>query len=486
VVCGEEVVDYRELAARVERLAARLQADADLVPGTRIAWLGHNAIELLVLLFACARSGLVLVPLNWRLGDGELAAVLEDAGACRVVVDVSCRERLPAMQAWPCWTSGFVVAGLASLSGTGDGAACAPATRRGGPGALLLLVYTSGTTGEPKGVALTQDALLFNALNSLHMHDLGPGDVVLTVLPMFHVGGLNIQTVPALYAGATVVLLPRFEPAATLAALARWRPSLTVQVPATLTALAASPDWPAARLDSLRAITTGSTDVPVPLIESLHRRGVPVIQVYGATETGPLAIYQRIDEARTTVGAIGRAGLHSEVSLRDAEGNAVADGVAGEIWLRGRHVASGYWDRALAAPRPFADGWFRSGDVASRDGQGLYWFKDRIKHVIIAGGENIYPAELERVLAGHPGLREFAVAGRRDARWGEVPVVVAVAAEGGADATTILAAFDARVARYKRPHDVVFVDALPRNALGKVEVARLRALVNGDGSTSAT
>lgn len=468
-------LSYAALAGRVRRLAAWLVSEQGLAPGDRVAWLGHNAPEQIELLFACTRAGCVLLPLNWRLSTAELETVLQDAAPRLVVAHASCAEQAAALTG----TAPVVACGYeadASLPDSTADAGPAPCVTQDAP---ALLVYTSGTTGRPKGAVLSQRALLFNALNSVHMHDLRADDVVLNVLPMFHVGGLNIQTLPALYRGATVVLSARFEPGATLAAIEQHRPTLSVQVPATLGALMADPGWTSADLACLRGIATGSTDVPVGLIEALHARDVPTIQVYGATETGPVAVYQRLDEARETVGSIGRAGLHSEVRLVDDHGNALPDGVPGEIHVRGPHVADGYWDRELGHARPFPDGWFASGDVAERDERGLLWFKDRIKHVIISGGENIYPAELERVLGASGLLREAAVVGRADPRWGEVPVVVAVPGETAVTADQVLALFDGALARYKHPRDVVFTDALPRTALGKVEVPALRKLVEG-------
>ncbi len=473
--CGEEALTYAALAARVAGTSAWLSGECALAAGARVAWLGYNGIDLVVLLLACAHARLVLVPLNWRLSAEELDAVLDDAGAALLIVDASCRELGGALRPRPAASCGFAAAGLREFPRSPDGGALRDVDAD--PATPLMLVYTSGTTGRPKGAVLTRETVLFNALNACHMHDMTAHDRVLTVLPMFHVGGLNIQTLPALYCGAEVVIEPRFEPGRTLEMIARLRPSLIVLVPATIAALFAEPAWPHTDLGCLRCITTGSTDVPRALIEALHVRGVPVIQVYGATETGPVAIYQRIDEAHATVGAIGRCGLHTEVRLVDAQGHDVADGVPGEVWLRGPHLAHGYWNAQAGRADPFPDGWFASGDVAERDARGLFHFKDRIKHVIISGGENIYPAELERVLAASGVLREAAVAGRPDPRWGEVPVVVAVRGDAALARDDVLALFDDHLARYKRPRDVVFVDALPRNAMGKVEVPRLREIV---------
>ena len=294
-------------------------------------------------------------------------------------------------------------------------------------------------------------------------------------MPLFHVGGLNIQTTPAFAVGATVILQRRFEPGPVLRAIADAKPTLIVLVPATLQALIESVEWATTDLASLRAVTTGSTDVPRELIDAWYARGVPVIQVYGATETAPLAIYQQIDEAYASVGALGRVGLLTEVRLVNARGDDCTDGEAGEVWVRGAHVARGYWNNADHAA--FADGWFRSGDIAVRDPQGRFWFKDRGKNVIISGGENIYPAELERILSALPAVKEGAVVGQPDPRWGAVPIAVIVPRDANVSRAAILQAFDGRVARYKIPKAVIYVDALPRNVMGKVDLGALGALI---------
>jgi fatty-acyl-CoA synthase len=259
-----------------------------------------------------------------------------------------------------------------------------------------------------------------------------------------------------------VLLLPRFDPAAFFGACAAEQPTLTLLVPAIMQALVTHPGWAGAALGSLRAIGAGSSDVPLPLIEAFHARGIPVQQVYGATETCPIALYQSAEEALAAPGSIGRPGLHVAARLSPA----------GEILVRGANTLRHYWPETPALD---AEGWFATGDVGRVDAEGRWWFTDRLKHVIISGGENIYPAEVERVLRDAPGVLEGAVCGRPDARWGEVPVAVVVPAPGfSRDA--VLAHFRGQLARFKQPHDVVAVDALPRTALGKVELTALRKL----------
>lgn len=406
--------------------------------GDRIGWIGLNDPAMLATLFACERLGLTLVPLNWRLAADELQWIAEDAGL-RLV-----REG-PA--------SGAVVPRPAPSEPRCD---------------ALLIGYTSGTTGRPKGAMLSADALRANAENARRLFDLTPGDHVLTVLPLFHVGGLNIQTVPALLAGARVTLLPKFDPDGFFDAVEAQRPTLTLLVPAVMAALVKHPRWGSADLSSLRAIGAGSSEVPLALIEAFHARGIPVQQVYGMTETSPIAIAQSRDEALAAPGSIGLAAPLCEARI----------GAAGEIEIRGPNVMSGYWQRPEATADALRDGWFRTGDVGHQDSDGRFWFTDRLKRVIISGGENIYPAELERVLHELPGLRECAVIGRADPRWGEVPVAVVVAGPEF-DEAAMAAHFERRLARFKHPRGVIRVAELPKTALGKVQVEKLRSLTEG-------
>ncbi|MBL6455431.1 AMP-binding protein [Belnapia sp. T6] len=463
---GEELITYGALGRQVRAAMAMLEREG-IDHGDCIAFLGPNHPSQIVLLLACAGIGCLHLPLNWRLAAPELHEILEDSGAALLFA-------MPEMEA------------LARQAAPADcpvrDATAAWAERKEDPSRLqleledmLLLVYTSGTTGRPRGVPLNHRMLFTNALNSQHMHGLGPTDRVLTMLPMFHVGGLNIQTLPALLFGAEVMLLPRFEPEAFFAACASFRPTLTVMVPAVMQALVTHPAWATADLSSLRAVSAGSSEVPLPLIEAFHARGIPVQQVYGATETGPIAIYQTREEALAHPGSIGRQALYGSARVVDARGRPLPPGKAGEIELRGHHIARSYWNGAEESEAAWRDGWFATGDVGHRDAEGRFWFTDRLKHLIISGGENIAPLEVERVLREVPGVREVAVCGRPDPRWGEVPVAVVVPGPGF-DPAAMLAYCEGRLARFKHPRAVVTVTALPRTALGKVELQALRQI----------
>jgi len=369
-------------------------------------------------------------------------------------------------EGWLSWER-FVESGTATPTRATDLADATP----------VILCYTSGSTGQPKGVVLSQAALYFNAVNSVNMHDLNARDVVLTTLPLFHVGGLNIQTLPALHCGASVVLHPRFDPQQTIDAIEHDGITLTVLVPAQLEALAREPRWKDANLSGLRAIATGSTIIGEAFVRRNLQRDVPLLQVYGATETCPIAACQRIDDAPLHPGSIGKAALHCDLRLVDEGGHDVAPGESGEILVRGPNVMDGYWNKPRESADALAGGWYHSGDVAHADGEGWLYVDGRRSDVIISGGENVYPAEIESVLAGCPDIAEVAVVGRPDERWGEAVVAIVVPAPGAElSREAICALLDGRVARYKHPRDVLFAGSLPRTALGKLKREELKRL----------
>jgi fatty-acyl-CoA synthase len=464
----DRTLDAAELWRATLAMAGRLRG-LGVAPGDRVALLATNSPEFLILLFACARIGAMLVPLNWRLAAPEHVYMLEDADADLLIYEAGFAEHVAMLAAS---RPSCRMLGLAALAGVPDSEQGEPV---GGAESAVLLVYTSGTTGRPKGAVLTQAALIWNAVNSTLMHELSGSDHVLTTLPLFHVGGLNIQTLPVLLGGGHVTLHRRFDPGATLAAIAEARPRLTVLVPAQMAALIAHPAWPVTDLSSLRLVTTGSMIVPMPLIEAFHARGVPVVQVYGSTETAPIAIFLRREDHLRKIGSCGKAGPHCVARIVGRDGADVAPGERGEILLRGPNLMREYWRNPTATEIAFAGGWFHTGDIGHRDAEGYVFIDERKNDLIISGGENIYPAELEAILAEEARIAEAVVVGRPDPRWGEVPVAYVVPRAGAAIAPAeILALFAGRIARFKHPHAVIVTDALPKNALGKVLRYQLR------------
>jgi fatty-acyl-CoA synthase len=478
---GETALTYAALAQRITQTARALKSQLGIGRGDRIAILAANHPDMLVLLYACARLGAMLVPLNWRLAVPEQAYILSDASVKALVVEQSLaavvaplRDAIPDVRIVGLDFAPDRGMSFAALLEGASGDGRVPHVDTSFP---LLIVYTSGTTGRPKGAVLRQDALVWNAVMSQHMHDMTAQDHILTVLPLFHVGGLNIQTTPALQLGATVTMHARFAPEATLAAIERDQPTLVVLVPATIEALIAHPRWAATPLDSLRAVTTGSTQVPQHLVDVIVQRGVPVLQVYGSTETCPIAIYTRLSGDWRRPGSTGLPGLVCDARVVDAEGRDASVGQSGEVLVRGPNVLFEYWGNAKATAEALREGWYHTGDIGTRDADGYFFIHER-KSNIISGGENIYPAEVERVLHQHAAVAEAAVIGWPDPRWQEVPVACIVRrAQADASAEEIERFCLEQLARYKVPRKYVFLDSLPRNALGKVQHFRLKEMI---------
>jgi fatty-acyl-CoA synthase len=430
---GARACTYDALHGDVDAWSARL-ANTGIGRGMAFAWLGLNSIAALAALFACARLHARFVPLNWRLAPGELSSLARHAGIAAWHAD--------------------------SAFHTLDGHVAEP-TEPEPAHDDLLLAYTSGTTGQPKGALHTQAAMAANIDAAIDAQGFDATTRTLAVLPLFHVGGLCIQVLPTLAAGGVVKLQPRFDAEAWFDDVQAWRPTTTLLVPAAMRTLVEHPRWKDADLSSLAFVNSGSQIVPRALIEAFHAHGVPVAQVYGATETGPVTLVLRPEEAMAHVGSVGRPALGVQVRLVD-----------GQVQVRAPHLARGYHRRP--DDDAFADGWFRTGDLARVDGDGFYEIVGRSKDLIISGGENIHPDEIEQVALGDPAVAEAAVVGLPDARWGEVPVLALVLHAGAAlDEAALQRRFEARLARFKHPRRIVVLDALPRSALGKVQHALL-------------
>ena len=477
-------LDYAAFAERIRRSCDRLVA-LGVRPGDRVAYLGRNHPEMLALLFACARRRAIVVPLSWRHATPEHARVLADCSPRAILVDASFTERAQTLHddhPGMIWTTlGEVPAGWIAWDDLQPSPGMQHAPLAGGSlEDPVLVCYTSGSTGVPKGVVLSQNALFWNALNSVHMHDLSSSDRVLTTLPLFHVGGLNILTLPAFHAGASVILHEQFDPLAALEAIERERITLTVLVPAQLTAMMDHPRWRQTDLSSLRMITTGSTIISESFTRSVNDHGLRLVQVYGSTETCPIAAYVRAENAVRKAGAAGLPALHCEVRVVDGEDKDVAPGQDGEIIVRGPNVSRGYWQAPETTAEAFRGGWYHSNDIGHFDDEGYLYVVSRKTDMIISGGENIYPAELENILLECSAIREACIIGRPDERWGEALVaIVVLQSDVRMTEAEVLALFDDRIARYKRPREIRFADALPRTALGKVMRSEVLRTISG-------
>ncbi|WP_419920395.1 class I adenylate-forming enzyme family protein [Candidatus Poriferisodalis sp.] len=476
---------YREFADQIGA-TARWLAEAGVREGDRVGWLGPNRPAALRLLFGCSWLGAIYLPLNSRLAPPEHRWILDHAEPCLLACDGAFEDHASQIGA-SCETHVLADEDAGAL---GPAARSGVPTRRGSPSHPVLLAYTSGTTGHPKGALLDQAAMVANAVNSTHAHDLTSADRILTPIPLFHVGGLNIQTLPTLLGGGAVLLHRVFDPGQFLDDVEQWQPSWTVLVPAALAAVAAHPRFDSADLGSLRGVMTGSSLVPAAVTRPFFDRGVAVGEIYGSTETAPIAIHLRCDEAAAHPGSCGKPSTMCEVRIVTDAGADAKPHEPGEVWVRGPSVARQYWRDPSATAEAITDGWFRTGDIGHADDDGWIFIDDRRKDMIISGGENIYPAELEAVLADFDLVAESTVVGAHDDRWGEVPIVVAVrlepptvqAHDDEAVAAALLRHFEGRLARFKHPRAVVWVDELPRTALGKVRKHEVLAMLSRTGA----
>ncbi|MFG2344413.1 acyl-CoA synthetase [Streptomyces phaeochromogenes] len=472
LIHGDTTVTYAGLYERTTRLAHALR-DSGVRRGDRIAYLGPNHPSYLETLFAAGTLGAVFVPLNTRLAGPELAYQLTDSGAKALVYGP---------------TFGGLVAGLPGnsdvrtyvevgaeydqlLDTASDEAIDEPVI----PDDTCIIMYTSGTTGRPKGAMLTHGNLTWNAVNVLVDQDVITDERALVSAPLFHTAGLNMLTLPVLLKGGTCVLVEAFDPEATFDLIERHRITFMFGVPTMFEHVARHPRWADADLSSLRMLSCGGSPVPTPLIAAYQERGLTFLQGYGMTEASPGVLFLDAEHAVTKAGSAGVPHFFSDVRVVRPDLAPADIGETGEVVVRGPHVMPGYWGLPDETAAVFHDGWFRSGDAARIDEDGYVTIVDRLKDMIISGGENIYPAEIEDQLLAHPDIVECAVIGVPDEKWGEVPRAVVVPREDVAlDPDEVLASLAGRLAKYKIPKSVVLADELPRTASGKLLKSRVR------------
>ena len=479
-------LSYGELERRAAGLAAGLKA-AGYAAGDRIATLTGNSSDQVVLFFACAKAGLVLVPLSWRLSPRELAAQLGLADPQLLLVE----DELDSLAAGACTLLAHRPR-TAALGPGGIEKSVPPPSRRmpdtvPEPGREvrdddpLLMVFTSGTEGTSKAAVLTHANCFWTNLSLSRTLDLGSTDVVLAVLPQFHVGGWNIQPLLAWWTGATVVLERGFEPGRVLQLIAERGVTMLMGVPTQYLMLAEHPDFAAAQLGSLRHAVVGGAPMPAPLLRIWHRRGVALSQGYGLTEASPNVLCLANEDAARMVGYSGKPYPHVAVAVADPVTGDILDGAAtGELLVGGPGVFAGYFRDPAATAAVLVGDWLRTGDLVERDAEGYIRVVDRLKDIYISGGENVAPAEVEAALLSHPAVAQAAVVGVEDERWGETGVGFVVIRPGMAtDEQELLEHCAARLAHFKVPARIETVGALPRTALNKVLRARLRQQLEG-------
>ena len=464
---------YAELADRVRRQAGMLR-EAGVCVGDRVGYLGFNHPALLETMFAAQALGAIFVPLNFRLTAEELTFIINDAGIHSLVVDDSLRKVIePARENLCCrhfFASESPADGWRHLASERDAAEPLGQPVSSDLHDVAIIMYTSGTTGLPKGAMLTHGNIMWNNINAMLAFGGDRDDVVITAAPLFHIGGLNVMTISSFHTGSTLVLMRGFDAGQVLENIQRYRVTHMFGAPAMYLFMSQHPQFADTDLDSIKTVICGAAPVPESLIELYGARGVPFCQGYGLTETSPFSAFLTPEWAVSKLGSAGQPPLYSDTRIVDDNNREVAPGERGEICLRGPNIMKGYWNRPDATAEAIdKEGWFHSGDVGYVDEDGFLFICDRLKDMVISGGENVYPAEVESVLYKHESIAEVAVLGLPDEKWGEAVTAVVALHEGESLTLEELRAFaEPFLAKYKLPLRLHLVDALPRNPAGKV------------------
>jgi len=466
---------YRQLNARSNQVANAL-ADAGIRKGERVGLLLMNSAEFMESYFALAKVGAVVVPLNWRLVADELEFILKDSETERLIFDTDFVDMVAQLHSRGEKTDvrqwlqvGEEVAHFAeSYTDFRNAASDAEVACTASDDDMLYIMYTSGTTGLPKGVVHTHDTAMWAILTIAATTDYHEGDIYLGALPMFHVGALTPLAVNV-YAGATSVVMRAFEPTLAWELIEREKITTGLAVPAMLNFMVQVGGFQE-RFDysTLRWIMTGAAPVPVALTQLYADLGIGLLQVYGLTESCGPACVMDSENALKYPDSTGKAFFHTEVRVVNEAGEDCAPGESGEVLVSGRHIMREYWNRPDATRETIVDGWLRTGDVATMNEEGFVAIQDRIKDMIISGGENVYPAEIEGVLATHPDIVEAAVIGQESAKWGESPLAIVVRSSDDLTEADVLEYCVGKLAGYKQPKAAIFVEEIPRNPSGKI------------------
>jgi fatty-acyl-CoA synthase len=471
---------YAEMHERVGRIAGWLKL-LGVERGDRVGLLALNSTDALDIIFATWRIGAVHLALNFRLTPGELDYIIGNAEPKVLIHDRELGSTVAALS--------VSIEHVVETEGQGAESDfesrivdVSPIRRMVElePDDQCMLMYSSGTTGLPKGVIMTHGMMLWASINASSGLECSQDMVSLAVMPLFHIGGLQVFSCPALYSGGTAVVARTFDPGATLAAFSD--PDLGVThflgVPAIYNALRDHPDNETSDFSRVRVALAGAEAIPESLVHWWHQRGVVIQEGYGMTENVASCCVLGKDDVAEHVGSAGKTLRHVEIRITLEDGSEAKPGESGEIWCRGPVVTPGYWRRPEANEESFVDGWLRTGDIGSRDAEGFIYIEDRLKDMYISGGENVYPAEIENVLYELQEIREVAVIGVPDERWGETGCAVVALQEAKELASgAILAHCQSRLARFKHPSHVVFVSELPRTATGKVLKFELRSTI---------
>ncbi|HBY98731.1 MAG TPA: long-chain fatty acid--CoA ligase [Chloroflexi bacterium] len=478
---GNEI-PYREWNRQVNRLANWLRDGLGVRKGVRVAVLAMNCVEYLDVWFACGKLGAILQNLNWRLTVPELAALINDAAPRVLVYGQDFVAQAGALRPQAPSVQHFVA--LADKAAPGDLAFAARDAQPDSPPPEIelhwddpwVICYTGGTTGPPKGAILTHGTMTWNAINTVASWGLTPDDVAILNAPLFHTGGLNVFTAPLVHIGGTSILCRTFDAAQVFDLIEDAGVTLFFGVPTMFIVMQQHPRWAEADFSRCKLVISGGAPCPLPVFARFWEKGVDFKTGYGLTEAGPNTFWLPPKDVRRKPGAVGFPLLHIDVRVVREDGSECGPDEVGELIIRGPHVTPGYWNNPEATAAAIKDGWLHTGDLARRDEEGYLYIVGRLKEMIISGGENLYPAEVESAMYGHPAVAEAALIGVPDEKWGEVGrAVVVLRPNVTLTERELLTYLRERLASYKVPKSVVFAEVLPKTGANKIDKKLLQA-----------
>ncbi|MEH7331312.1 long-chain fatty acid--CoA ligase [Neobacillus drentensis] len=466
----DKACSFKELNNRAKFTADWLLARG-IKKGDRIALISPNHISYFDLLFACGKIGAIFVPINWRLSLQEIKEILEDCTPKLIGYHRQFQGIYKQLMSFS--IDSFFIGELA-CEGISTENSLKNDIVETDP---LAMIYTGGTTGKPKGVVLSHQSILWNAINTILSWGISDNEVTINYLPMFHTGGLNALSIPILMAGGTVVIGEQFTAQKAVESLNRYRCTIVLLVPTMYHSLIQSQEFQNSSFPSMKIFLSGAAPCPLQIYEAFKRKGYAFKEGYGLTEAGPNNFYITPEDALIKRGSVGKPMLFNSIRLVKLDGGQAGQNEVGELLLKGKHSFSHYWNNTQATQEAIKDGWVYTGDLATKDEQGFYYIVGRKKDMIITGGENVYPLEIEHWLSEHPAIDEVAVTGLPDEKWGEIVAAFIVLKHLKSAADEELKSYcEAKLGRYKIPKRFIFLQELPKTHVGKIDKKKLREM----------
>jgi len=463
-------LSYKQLNNVANYLSNYFLNELKLKTGDRVVILAENSLEHIVLFSVAQKTGLILVPLNYRLAPRELDYQLNDSEPQLIITEKKYLENVSGLKSFQIISNKLNLDDLIDIvENEKDKNHFFDSIEDFDENHPVFILYTSGTTGLPKGALYTHKMLFWNSINTALRLDITSNDRSISCTPMFHTGGWNVIPTPFLHHGAYVCLMKKFDPAIVLKLLEEEKATMFMAVPTMLSMMAQSPDFDKVDLSSVKYFIIGGEPMPLPLIEVWHKKGVPIRQGYGLTEVGPSVTSLHQDDAVRKMGSIGKINFYLKYKIVDDNGNEVKQGEVGEFILKGPSVTPGYWRNPTATSESLKKCWFYTGDLVREDEDGFLYVVDRKKNMFISGGENVYPAEIEKFLYTHPLIQEVAVIGVPDEKWGEVGKAYIKLKEGASISPDELKKYcEGNLARYKIPKYFEIIEEIPKSETGKI------------------